>query len=74
MNHSPFAKVSTLLREIEVSNWGNIAVEEHYNMASAERKGEGGGGFSRMDYMGHRHESLPNPSFRRLEANLPARA
>lgn len=34
VNHSPFAKVTSCLREIEVSNWGNIAVEEHYDLVS----------------------------------------
>jgi len=34
VNHAPFAKVTSCLREIEVSNWGNIAVEEHYDLVS----------------------------------------
>lgn len=36
MNHAPFAKVTSCLREIEVSNWGNIAVEEHYDLVRLE--------------------------------------
>lgn len=36
INHSPFAKVTSCLREIEVSNWGNIAVEEHYDLVRLE--------------------------------------
>lgn len=35
VNHAPFAKVTSCLREIEVSNWGNIAVEEHYDLVSS---------------------------------------
>ena len=32
------------------------------------------GGFSRMDYMASKHESTPNPSFRKLDATLPSGA
>ncbi|CAN0435979.1 unnamed protein product, partial [Scytosiphon promiscuus] len=70
--HAPFAKVTSCLREIEVSNWGNIAVEEHYDLVHAGAKLKGG--FSRMDYMAKRHADSPNPSFRQLEAVLPAGA
>lgn len=35
VNHAAFAKVTSCLREIEVSNWGNIAVEEHYDLVSS---------------------------------------
>ena len=35
VNHSPFAKATSCLREIEVSNWGNIAVEEHFELVSS---------------------------------------
>jgi hypothetical protein len=27
MNNKPFAKFSTMSRELEVSHWGNIAIE-----------------------------------------------
>lgn len=48
-NNSPFLKVNNLVRTIEVSHWGNIAVEEtidlfHYG---AQLKGS----FSRFEYM-----------------------
>ncbi len=48
-NNSPFLRVNQLTRTIEVSHWGNIAVEEtvdlyHYG---AQLKGP----FSRFDYM-----------------------
>ncbi|CAM9540554.1 unnamed protein product [Ascophyllum nodosum] len=72
VNHSPFAKVTSCLREIEVSNWGNIAVEEHFDMVHAGAKLKGG--FSRMDYMARKHTDVSNPSFRKLEASLPAGA
>ncbi|CAN0000824.1 unnamed protein product [Ectocarpus sp. 6 AP-2014] len=72
VNHAAFAKATSCLREIEVSNWGNIAVEEHYDLVHAGAKMKGG--FSRMDYMAKKHAELPNPSFRKLDAYLPAGA
>lgn len=72
MNHAPFAKVTSCLREIEVSNWGNIAVEEHYDLVHTGAKLKGG--FSRLDYMLGKHETVPNPSFRKLDAVLPVGA
>lgn len=57
-------------REVEVSHWGSVAVEEIYELrhAGAELKG----GFSRFDYQMRR--SAPSPSFRSLVASLPAQA
>lgn len=72
VNHSPFPKVTSCLREIEVSNWGNIAIEEHYDLVHAGAKLKGG--FSRMDYMAKNHADSPNPSFRKLDAKLPVGA
>ncbi len=59
-----------MVREVEVSHWGNIAVEEIYELkhAGAVLKG----GFSRFDYQMRR--SAPSPSFRSLVAQLPAQA
>lgn len=70
MDNFPFAKFSTLTREIEVSHWGNIAVEEIYELkhAGAVLKG----GFSRFEYQLKRGGS--SPSFRNLVATLPAQA
>ena len=47
-NNSPFLAVSHLLRLVEVSHWGNIAVEETLDMhhTGAILKGP----FSRYDY------------------------
>lgn len=47
-NNSPFLTVTNLERIIEVSHWGNIAVEEHISMrhTGALLKGP----FSRYDY------------------------
>lgn len=48
-NNSPFLTVSRLQRTIEISHWGNIAVEETIDMyhSGAQLKGP----FSRFDYM-----------------------
>lgn len=47
-NNSPFLTVTTMERIIEVSHWGNIAVEETIDIlhSGAELKGS----FSRYDY------------------------
>lgn len=47
-NNSPFLTVTNLERVIEVSHWGNIAVEEHVDIrhSGATLKGS----FSRFDY------------------------
>jgi len=49
VNNSPFISIPTLLRDIEISHWGNIAVEEKYliSHSGAELKGT----FSRVEYM-----------------------
>jgi oligosaccharyltransferase complex subunit alpha (ribophorin I) len=59
-----------LTREIEVSHWGNIAIEEIYELkhAGAILKG----GFSRFDYQMRR--GAPSASFRSLIAHLPSQA
>lgn len=45
----PFAVAQELVREIEISHWGNVQVTEHYNLnhGGAQIKGE----FSRSGYM-----------------------
>ncbi|CAE5964331.1 unnamed protein product [Arabidopsis arenosa] len=66
-----FAVAEKLVREIEVSHWGNVQVTEHYNVVhrGAQLKGE----FSRLDF-----QARPNPrgasAFRHLLARLPPRA
>ncbi|BDA44122.1 Dolichyl-diphosphooligosaccharide-protein glycosyltransferase [Coccomyxa sp. Obi] len=48
-NNAPFAEAVSLVREIEVSHWGNVYVEENYNIkhTGAVLKGE----WSRLRYM-----------------------
>jgi len=70
-NNSPFVTMATLRKEIEISHWGNIAVEEHYLLkhTGAALKG----GFSRYDYQ--RNPTLKgSSSFRTITAFLPLSA
>ncbi|PNH06279.1 hypothetical protein TSOC_007366 [Tetrabaena socialis] len=69
-NNKPFKHVLTLVREIEVSHWGNIYVEEHYEILNAGAKHSGS--FSRLKYA-HSYNGKAN-SFRDLKAVLPAAA
>eukprot|EP00611_Tribonema_gayanum_P016968 TRINITY_DN29478_c0_g1_i1.p1 TRINITY_DN29478_c0_g1~~TRINITY_DN29478_c0_g1_i1.p1 ORF type:complete len:475 (-),score=115.55 TRINITY_DN29478_c0_g1_i1:43-1467(-) len=74
VNHAAFAKASTCLREIEVSHWGNIAVEELYEVEHHGAKLKGG--FSRVD---HKAQMLgrgvsSGAAFRRLIAEIPGSA
>ena len=49
INNTPFLYVPKLIKDVEVSHWGNIAVEEKFEVKheGAELKGT----FSRVDYM-----------------------
>lgn len=69
-NNKPFAKMSSVVREFEVSQYGNVAVEEVYELKHAGAELEGG--FSRIDYSKRqRMQGGDDPSFRTLRALLP---
>ncbi|KAE9456781.1 hypothetical protein C3L33_11277, partial [Rhododendron williamsianum] len=70
-NNQPFAVAQELLREIEISHWGNVQLTEHYNLihGGSQIKGE----FSRLDYQARPHVGGAS-AFRHLVANLPPRA
>ncbi|XP_027354410.1 dolichyl-diphosphooligosaccharide--protein glycosyltransferase subunit 1A [Abrus precatorius] len=70
-NNQPFAVAKELVREIEISHWGNVQVTEHYNIVhgGAQSKGE----FSRLDYQSRPYLRGAS-AFRRLVARLPPRA
>lgn len=70
LNNYPMAKFSSMSKELEVSHWGAITVEEIYELkhAGAVLKG----GFSRFDYQMRRTGS--SPSFRNLVTTLPGTA
>ncbi|RVX15786.1 Dolichyl-diphosphooligosaccharide--protein glycosyltransferase subunit 1A [Vitis vinifera] len=69
--NQPFAVAEQLVREIEISHWGNVQVTEHYKLihAGAQSKGE----FSRLDYQA-RPQVRGASAFRHLVAKLPPRA
>ncbi|KAL2499207.1 Dolichyl-diphosphooligosaccharide--protein glycosyltransferase subunit 1A [Abeliophyllum distichum] len=70
-NNKPFAVAQELVREIEISHWGNVQVTESYNIlhAGALITGE----FSRLDYQARPHVRGAS-AFRNLVAKLPPRA
>jgi len=67
-NNSPFLVVNDMLRWIEVSHWGNVAVEESYIMThqGAELKGH----FSRYDFQ----RSPAHAAIKSFKTVLPAAA
>ena len=68
-NNSPFLTIKKMTRTIEISHWGNIAVEETIDMYHSGAKLEGS--FSRFDYMRRQGGSASVKSFK---TNLPALA
>ncbi|PRQ19364.1 putative dolichyl-diphosphooligosaccharide--protein glycotransferase [Rosa chinensis] len=70
-SNQPFAVAEELVREIEISHWGNVQVTEHYKFVhgGAQSKGE----FSRLDYQARPHVR-GQYAIRRLVAKLPPRA
>lgn len=68
-NNSPFLTVTSMERIIEISHWGNIAVEEHFHMthSGAVLKGP----FSRYDYQRNQDGVSSIKSFKTI---LPAAA
>jgi len=65
-NNSPFAVFKSVVKEIEISHWGNVAVEEKYVLTHTGAKLKGG--FSRHEYQ--QGEAKPSPSFRGIIAQL----
>lgn len=68
VNNKPFSKFTSMIKEIEVSHWGMISVEEVYELKNTGATLKGG--FSRFDYQNKRYGE--SPSFRGLKAVLPA--
>eukprot|EP00817_Percolomonadidae_sp_ATCC50343_P004686 CAMPEP_0117421742 /NCGR_PEP_ID=MMETSP0758-20121206/2740_1 /TAXON_ID=63605 /ORGANISM="Percolomonas cosmopolitus, Strain AE-1 (ATCC 50343)" /LENGTH=391 /DNA_ID=CAMNT_0005203983 /DNA_START=526 /DNA_END=1697 /DNA_ORIENTATION=+ len=72
----PFIRIKELKRILEISHWGNLAVEEHYVIQHHGAKLKGG--FSRLDYSrrsrdGRMLNGAPS-SWRQMTAKLPPRA
>ncbi|KAM7264336.1 hypothetical protein ACFE04_002019 [Oxalis oulophora] len=72
-NNNPFAVVEELLREVEISHWGNVQVTEHYKLAHAVNIYSSVNFFLyRVDYQS-RQSSSGVSSFKNLLAKLPPR-
>ncbi|PNW75344.1 hypothetical protein CHLRE_12g523300v5 [Chlamydomonas reinhardtii] len=69
-NNKPFKHIVTYVKEIEVSHWGNIYVEEKYEIKNAGARHSGS--FSRLKYA-HSYNGKAN-SFRDVRAVLPPSA
>ncbi|WOL09765.1 dolichyl-diphosphooligosaccharide--protein glycosyltransferase subunit 1A [Canna indica] len=70
-NNYPFAVAHDLVREIEISHWGNVQITEHYTLAHGGARTKGG--FSRFDYQA-RPSARGLSSFSHLIFRLPPRA
>ncbi|KAG0553504.1 hypothetical protein KC19_12G016600 [Ceratodon purpureus] len=69
-NNQPFAVVEELVREIEISHWGNVYVTENYKLANKGARLKST--FSRFEYQARPGAS--GTSFRHLHAKLPVNA
>ncbi|KAJ9128433.1 hypothetical protein P3X46_035033 [Hevea brasiliensis] len=69
--NQPFAVAQELVREIEVSHWGNVQVTEHCNIVHEGAKSEGE--FSRLEYQARPH-IRGSSAIRHFVAKLPPRA
>lgn len=67
-NSAPMATYTSLLREIEISHWGNVAVEEHMELRNTGAELDGS--FSRLDYQ----HGVTGNSFEELVMQLPGDA
>lgn len=65
-NHSPFLTVTNLVRELEVSMWGRVSVEEVFDLLHTGAKLKGG--FSRYEYTAQNERGA---SFYDLQTYLP---
>jgi oligosaccharyltransferase complex subunit alpha (ribophorin I) len=72
VNNSPFVTFNTFTKDIEVSHWGNVAVQDNYVLTHTGAKLKGP--FHRFDYERSRHGESAPASFRTLIAELPRTA
>ncbi|KAF3321095.1 dolichyl-diphosphooligosaccharide--protein glycosyltransferase subunit 1A [Carex littledalei] len=70
-NNNPFAVANELVREIEISHWGNVRVTEQYTLSHGGARLKNG--FSRIEYQARPYVRGAS-SFRTLVARLPPRA
>lgn len=70
-NDRPFFIVESVDRTVEISHWGNLAIEEHYEIKHGGAKLVGP--FSRYEYAKNPPQTSPS-SFRKITATLPLTA
>jgi len=72
VSNAPFVTFLSLSKDVEVSHWGNVAVQDNYILknTAAELIGE----FSRFDYERSRNGEQAPSSFRTIVAQLPKAA
>ena len=70
-NNQPFAVVEELVREVEISHWGNVYITENYKLANKGARLKGS--FSRFEYQA-RPGASGISAFRHLQARLPVNA
>ncbi|KAG2389090.1 hypothetical protein C9374_014490 [Naegleria lovaniensis] len=70
-NDRPFFIVESVDRTVEISHWGNLAIEEHYEIKHGGAKLIGP--FSRYEYAKNPPQTSPS-SFRKITATLPLTA
>lgn len=67
----PFVTMKRMVKEFEVSHWGNVYIQEEYEIVNSAA--EFTGSFSRLDHM-QRGNPDPAHTFEALTASLPASA
>jgi oligosaccharyltransferase complex subunit alpha (ribophorin I) len=72
VNNAPFVTFTSLSKDIEVSHWGNVAVQDNVLLSHTGAKLRGA--FTRFDYERSRTGDQAPASFRTLVAELPRTA
>lgn len=71
-NNAPFITFRSLVKEVKISHYGTIEVEEHYRLFHSGAKLTGG--YSRLDYEHGLRRGDVGASFHSMQATLPPSA
>jgi len=71
-NHASFLTVSHVIRDFEISHWGNLAVEEHYKIVHSGAKHVGP--FSRWTHFTMTRQGQALPAVLKIDEKLPLTA
>jgi len=71
-NHASFLTVTHVTRDLEISHWGNLAVEEHYQILHSGAKHVGP--FSRWTHFTMTRQGQPLPAVLKIDEKLPLSA